>query len=102
MVRDSSADCKKTAPLKFLLDILKINPLRTWLDIVPPRMKRQSAAKVIKFAWGSLPADALDRQTMTELRVIANRKGRTIEQVMSAALDWVLSNPGAEFKANAK
>jgi len=65
-------------------------------------MKKQSTAKMMRFAWGSLPADALDRQTMTELRLIANRKRTTIETVMSAALDWVLSNPGTEFKVNAK
>jgi len=45
---------------------------------------------VIKFTWGALPADALNPQTMRELRVIANRQGATIEQVMSKALQWAL------------
>ena len=53
-------------------------------------MKKQA---VIKFTWGSLPADALNPQTMQELRLIASRRGTTIEQVMSKALDWFLATP---------
>jgi hypothetical protein len=53
-------------------------------------MKKQT---VIKFTWGALPADALNPQTMRELRVIANRQGATIEQVMSKALQWFLVTP---------
>jgi hypothetical protein len=53
-------------------------------------MKKQT---VIKFTWGALPADALNPQTMRELRVIANRQGSTIEQVMSKALHWSLATP---------
>jgi hypothetical protein len=58
-------------------------------------MKRQRPAKVINFTWGSLPVDALNRQTMKELQVIADRHGTTIEQVMSKALDWVLGTHDA-------
>jgi len=50
-------------------------------------MKKQT---LIKFTWGVLPADALNPQTMRELRVIANRQGTTIEEVMSKALQWAL------------
>jgi hypothetical protein len=53
-------------------------------------MKQQT---VIKFTWGSLPADMLNRETMRELRVIANREQTTIEQVMSNALPWFLATP---------
>jgi hypothetical protein len=53
-------------------------------------MKKQT---LIKFTWGALPADALKPQTMRELRVIANRQGTTIEQVMSKALRWSLAAP---------
>jgi len=49
--------------------------------------KKQS---VIKFKWGSLPVDALNEETMSQLRVIANRRRTTVEQVMSQALDWCL------------
>ena len=56
-----------------------------------PCMTKERPANVIRFTWGSLPVDALNRQTMEELRVIADRKGTTIEQVMSQALDWVLA-----------
>jgi hypothetical protein len=55
-------------------------------------MKKQN---VIKFTWGSLPVDALNRQTMHELRLIASRQGTTIEQVMSKALQWFLATPEA-------
>ena len=42
---------------------------------------------------GSLPVDALNPQTISELQMIASRKGQTIEQVMSEALDWFLAVP---------
>ena len=51
-------------------------------------MKKKQA--VIKFKWGSLPVDALNEETMSQLRVIANRRRTTVEQVMSQALDWCL------------
>ena len=50
-------------------------------------MKKQTH---IKFTSGALPADALNTQTMRELRVIANRQGTTIEQVMAKSLQWAL------------
>jgi len=50
--------------------------------------KKQS---VIKFKWGSLPVDALNEETMSQLRVIAHRRRTTVEQVMSQALDWCLA-----------
>jgi hypothetical protein len=49
--------------------------------------KKQS---VINFKWGSLPVDALNEETMSQLRIIANRRRTSIEQVMSQALDWCL------------
>jgi hypothetical protein len=55
---------------------------------------------VIRFAWGSLPVDALDRQTMTELQVIAAERGITVEEVISEALHWVLADPEAELGKN--
>jgi hypothetical protein len=63
------------------------------LGIAPAHCSSYETTTVIKFTWGSLPVDALNRQTMKELRVIANREGTTIEQVMSKALDWVLATP---------
>ena len=79
-------------PPKFPLDILRANFLRQD-GLFPPRMKkeRQRPAKVIHFKWGSLPVDALNRQTMRELHAVARREGITIEQVMSKALDWCLT-----------
>jgi hypothetical protein len=50
-------------------------------------MKKQTH---IKFTRGALPADALNPQTMRELRVIANRQGTTIEKVMAKSLQWAL------------
>ena len=76
----------------FPLDILRANFLRQD-GLFPSRMKkeRQRPAKVIHFKWGSLPVDALNRQTMRELHAVARREGITIEQVMSKALDWCLT-----------
>jgi len=54
-------------------------------DVLP--MKKTNR---YQFTWGALPADALNPQTMRELRVIADRQGTTIEQVMSKALQWSL------------
>jgi len=54
-------------------------------------MEEKQRADVIRFSWGSLPIDALNRQTMKELQLIARREGTTIEQVMSRALDWCLA-----------
>jgi hypothetical protein len=62
-------------------------------------MKKQT---VIKFTWGSLPIDALKPETMRELRVIANREGATIEQVMSKALHWFLATPERSSAATKK
>jgi hypothetical protein len=56
-----------------------------------PLMKNGRRANVLTFAWGSLPVDALNRQTIRELEMIASRKGQTIEQVMSEALEWALA-----------
>jgi hypothetical protein len=53
-------------------------------------MKKQA---VMNFTWGSLPVDALNPQTMQELRLIASREETTIEQVMSNALQWFLATP---------
>jgi hypothetical protein len=58
-----------------------------------PLMKNGRRANVLTFAWGSLPVDALNRQTIRELEMIASRKGQTIEQVMSQALEWSLALP---------
>ena len=58
-----------------------------------PLMKRYRLANVMTFAGGSLPVDALNPQTISELQMIASRKGQTIEQVMSEALDWFLAVP---------
>ena len=53
---------------------------------------------MIRFAWGSLPVDALDRQTMRDLHVIAAQRGITVEEVISEALHWVLADPEAELE----
>jgi hypothetical protein len=53
-------------------------------------MKKQTS---INFTWGSLPAGALNPETMRELQLIANREGTTIEHVMSKALRWFLATP---------
>jgi hypothetical protein len=58
-----------------------------------PLMKKDRTANEITFAWGSLPVDALNPQTMGELQMIARRKRQTIEQVMPEASDWVLAVP---------
>jgi hypothetical protein len=68
------------------------------MDNYPP-MTKDRHANIITFTWGSLRVDALNRQTIKELRVIADREGTTIEQVMSDALDWVLRTP-EEFRTN--
>jgi hypothetical protein len=57
------------------------------------QMQNEPSAKVINFTWGSLPVDSLDRQTVGELQMIASRRGVTVEQVMSNALDWFLATP---------
>jgi hypothetical protein len=61
-------------------------------------MKTKGTANVIRFAWGSLPVDALDRQTMRDLHVIAAQRGITVEEVISEALHWVLADPEAELE----
>jgi hypothetical protein len=61
-------------------------------------MKEQPSANVFRFTWGSLPADALNGRTIRQLRVIANREGTTIEQVMSKALEWCLATPDVNQK----
>jgi hypothetical protein len=63
-------------------------------------MKTKGTVNVIKFAWGSLPVDAIDRQTMTELQVIAAERGITVEEVISEALHWILADPEAELGKN--
>lgn len=55
--------------------------------LVPPMKNKQS---LINFKWGSLPVDALNDETMSQLRIIANRRRTTVERVMSQALDWCL------------
>jgi len=72
-----------------LLDALRQNFLGTCMHNYP-LMKKDRLTNVITFTWGSLPVDALNPQTMSELQMIASRKGKTIEQVMSEALDWFL------------
>jgi hypothetical protein len=56
-------------------------------------MEDKQRVDVINFSWGSLPLDALNQQTVRKLQLIADRKAITIEQVISEALDWVLTTP---------
>jgi hypothetical protein len=56
-------------------------------------MEDKQRLDVINFSWGSLPIDALNQQTIRKLQLIADRKAITIEQVISEALDWVLTTP---------
>jgi hypothetical protein len=65
-------------------------------------MKKQRTAKVINFTGGSFLAEALDRQTMSLLRVIAARKGITTEQLMSEALNWFLARRETQLKPKRK
>ena len=67
-----------------------------------PLMKKDRRTNVITFAWGSLPVDALNRQTMGELQMIAIRKRQTIEQVMSEALDCLLAVPERSSRTTRK
>src|SRR5512133_1087729 len=75
-----------------LLDAIRRNFLERCMDNYT-LMKKERTANVVTFAWGSLPVDALNPQTMGELQMIASRKRQTIEQVMSEALDWFLAVP---------
>jgi len=65
-------------------------------------MKKQPPVNVINFTWGSLPVDALDQQTMKLLRIIADRQGTTIEEVISEALDFVIGRRELEHLAEKK
>jgi hypothetical protein len=56
-----------------------------------PLVKPGRLKNVLTFTWGSLPVHALNPQTISELRMVASRKGQTIEQVISEALEWALA-----------
>jgi hypothetical protein len=61
-------------------------------------MEEKQRTNVLVFSWGSLPADALNQNTMRRLQLIADRRAVSIEQVISGAWDWMLGTPGAESR----